>query len=87
MRRSVAVGGLDGTIDYPVAGNLTSERGDAYTGVVVQSAGDGFSDPHDIFVQMEDIRYQWGCLLRTAVSTGTAVVPAPAPLGTPCPTE
>jgi hypothetical protein len=86
MQGSLAVGGLDGLVDYPVANNLTSERGDPYTGVVVQSAGDGFSDPHNIFVQVPEIRYQWGCFLSTAVSTGTAVVPAPAAPGTPCPT-
>jgi hypothetical protein len=87
MQDSLAVAGLDGVIDYPVAQNLESEAGEPYTGVVVQSAGDGFSDPHNIFVQVEDIRYQWGCFLATHVQTGTAVVPAPAPVGTPCPTE
>lgn len=86
MQDALSVAGLDGVLDYPVADNLTSEDGTPYTGVVVQSAGDGYSDPHSIFVQVEDIRYQWGCFLHTAVTTGTAVVPAPAPLGTPCPT-
>jgi hypothetical protein len=85
MQASLRVDDLDGIIDYPVTDNLESEAGDAYTGAVVQSAGDGFSDPHVIFVQVEDVRYQWGCFLRTAVD-GQAVVPAPAALGTPCPT-
>lgn len=87
MQDSLAVAGLDGVIDYPVVQNLESEAGEPYTGVVVQSAGDGFSDPHNIFVQVEDVRYQWGCFLATHVQTGTAVVPAPASVGTPCPTE
>ncbi|MGE0788674.1 MAG: hypothetical protein AB7S26_23585 [Sandaracinaceae bacterium] len=85
MQASLAVTGLDGVVDYPVANELTSESGETYTGVVVQSAGDGFSDPHNIFVQVEDIRYQWGCFLETAISNGVATVPAPAAEGTPCP--
>ena len=52
-----------------------------YTGAVVQSAGDGFSDPHDIFMQMPDIRFQWGCFLHTAI-TGTPTIVAP---DAPCP--
>ncbi len=83
MQTALAVGGLDGIIDYPVSNNLTSEAGAAYTGVVVQSAGDGFSDPHNIFVQVPEIRYQWGCFLRTAVD-GNATVFAPAMPGAPC---
>lgn len=86
MQRSLSLAGLDGLLDYPVALNLTSEANNRYTGVVVQYAGDGFSDPHDIFMQLPAVRYQWGCFLRTAILDGTAVVPAPAPLGTPCPT-
>lgn len=86
MQRSLALAGLEGVRSYPVALNLTSERGEDYTGVVVQYAGDGFSDPHDIFMQLPAVRYQWGCFLRTAIVDGAAVVPAPAPLGTPCPT-
>ena len=86
MQDSLSVGGLDGILPYPVSDNLTSATGESYTGVVVQSAGDGFSDPHEIFVQVPEIRYQWGCFLRTAIAGG-AVVPAPAPEGTPCPTR
>ncbi|MCB9597626.1 MAG: hypothetical protein H6719_33215 [Sandaracinaceae bacterium] len=83
MQTSLAVGGLDGVIPYPVSNDLTSERGDTYTGVVVQSAGDGYSDPHNIFVQVPEIRYQWGCFLRSAID-GAATVPAPALPGSPC---
>ncbi|MEC7525662.1 MAG: hypothetical protein VYE22_37615 [Myxococcota bacterium] len=86
MQDALSVVDLDGVIDYPVANNLTAEDGTPYTGVVVQSAGDGFSDPHSIYVQVPEIRYQWTCFLATAIETGTGVVPAPAPEGTPCPT-
>lgn len=86
MQTALAQDARDGLATYPVSENLTSARGDPYTGVVVQYAGDGFSDPHDIFMQLEAVRYQWGCFLKTHVETGRAVVPAPAALGTPCPT-
>ncbi len=83
MQTSLAYGGLDGIIDYPVTQNLMSEGGGAYTGVVVQSAGDGVTDPHEIYVQIPEIRRQWGCFLATAIA-GDATVVAPAPEGTPC---
>ncbi len=86
MQDALALSGREGVIDYPVRQNLMSVRGDAYTGVVVQYAGDGFSDPHNIFVQLPEVRYQYGCFLRSAIS-GVGVVPAPAALGTPCPLE
>jgi hypothetical protein len=86
MQEALALADLEGIIDYPVSENLTSQTGDPYTGVVVQYAGDGFSDPHVIFVQLDEVKYQYGCFLETQVRTGTAVVPAPAALGTPCPT-
>jgi len=84
MQDSLSVVGLDGVLDYPVANNLTNEAGETYTGVVVQSAGDGFSDPHVIFVQVPEIRYQWTCFLRTAVFDGVATVPPPGVPGDAC---
>lgn len=86
MQEALALAELDGFVDYPVVQNLTSESGAPYTGAVVQYAGDGYSDPHSIFVQLDEVKYQYGCFLETQVRTGTAVIPAPAPLGTPCPT-
>ncbi len=86
MQDALALADLDGTVDYPVATNLTSESGESYTGAVVQYAGDGYSDPHVIFVQLDEVKHQYGCFLETQVRTGTAVIPAPAALGTPCPT-
>jgi hypothetical protein len=87
MQEALAQDGRDGLATYPVSENLVSARGEPYTGVVVQYAGDGFSDPHDIFMQLEAVRYQWGCFLKSRLETGRAVVPAPATLGTPCPTR
>ena len=47
--------------------------------------GDGYSDPHAIFAQLDAVKYQYGCFLETFLKTGKAVLAAPAPLGTPCP--
>jgi hypothetical protein len=87
MQDALALAGLDGIIDYPVIDNLPSRAGGNYTGVVVQYEGDGIRDPHVIFAQLDEVKYQYGCFLATFLDTGTAVVPAPAALGTPCPTE
>ncbi|MCB9729754.1 MAG: hypothetical protein H6744_05620 [Deltaproteobacteria bacterium] len=85
MQQSLALAGLDGFLDYPVHQDLQSVDGEPYTGVVVQYEGDGWSDPHTIFTQLDAVKYQYGCFLETFRDTGTATVPAPAPLGTPCP--
>jgi hypothetical protein len=86
LQEALALGSKDGLIDYPVNANLTSVSGAPYTGVVVQYLGDGITDPHTIFAQLDTVKYQYGCFLETARLSGGAVVPAPAPLGTPCPT-
>jgi hypothetical protein len=84
MQDALGPAGLGGVQPYPVTANLHSERGDLYTGVVVQYLGDGLQDPHDIFAQLDAVKYQYGCFLSTFLA-GAALVPAPAPLGTPCP--
>jgi hypothetical protein len=88
MQDVLALVGLDGILDYPVAGNLTSSTGEAYTGAVVQYEGDGFSDPHGIYMQLEDVRYQWGCFLWSAIhGEDGAVILAPRALGSGCSPE
>ena len=85
LQDALALADKDGLVDYPVASNLNSVGGEPYTGVVVQYLGDGIYDPHAIFAQLDEVKYQYGCFLETAHLEGPAVVPAPAPLGTPCP--
>jgi hypothetical protein len=85
MQESLAIDGLDGVSSYPVKHNLVSESGTPFTGVVVQYAGDGSFDPHVIFSQLDSVKYQYGCFFESFIESGTAVVVAPAPLGTPCP--
>lgn len=76
--------GLDGIAAYPVAHNASSRSGVPYTGVVAQYASDGILDSHHVFAQLDAVKYQYGCFFSTHLSSGRAVVPAPAPLGTPC---
>ena len=85
MQDSLSLIGREGFIDYPVTDNLTSDSGDAYTGVVVQYEGDGIYDAHAIYGQLDEVKYQYGCFLETFVERGAATLPAPAALGTACP--
>jgi len=85
MQDALALSDLDGLAAYPVSQNLTSADGTPYTGVVVQYEGDGIEDPHSIYAQLDEVKYQYGCFLSTFLERGVATVPAPAALGTPCP--
>jgi hypothetical protein len=86
MQDALTLEGLGGVVPYPVTQDLTSANGQAYTGVVVQYPDDPVTmDGHYIFAQLDQVKYQYGCFLSTMLKTGRATVPAPAPLGTPCP--
>jgi hypothetical protein len=85
MQQALALVGLDGLLPYPVADDRQSIDGAPYTGVVVQYLGDGLYDPHAIYSQLDAVKYQYGCFFATFVDYGIATVPAPMPLGTPCP--
>ena len=82
---TLALGGLDGLVPYPVADDVVSETGVPFTGVVVQYEADGILDAHHVFAQRDDVKYQYGCFLATSADGVRAVVPAPAPLGSDCP--
>lgn len=84
MQESLALEGLDGIVDYPVEDNLSSEDGRPYTGVVVQYKGDGLADPHTIFSQLDDVKYQYGCFMNSVQQMGKGVVPEPKPILLPC---
>ncbi len=85
MQDALALDGRGGFESYPVTNNVTSVDGTPFTGVVVQYEGDGLADPHNVAFQLDDVKYQYGCFLSTFLATGSATVPAPAALGTPCP--
>ena len=84
MQDALKLEGLDGVLDYPITDDLTSESGAKYTGVVVQYEGDGVYDPHAIYSQLDEVKYQYGCFFSTFLKTGKATVLAPKPLGSPC---
>ncbi len=85
MQAALKLDGKDGLLPYPVSQDLQSETGKAYTGGIFQYLGDGVSDAHAIYRQLDAVKYQYGCFHETAVKKGVATIPAPAPLGTPCP--
>ncbi|HRI72504.1 MAG TPA: hypothetical protein PK156_50055, partial [Polyangium sp.] len=85
MQQVLALDELQGILPYPVKNNRNAADGKPYTGVVVQYEGDGIYDPHAIYSQLDEVKYQYGCFFSTFLTSGTATVPAPASLGTPCP--
>lgn len=85
LQETLALADDAGMAEYPVRRNRTSEEGETYTGVVVQYEADGIADAHYIYAQRDEVKYQYGCFLATFLKNGIATVPAPAPLGTPCP--
>ncbi|MEW6443165.1 MAG: hypothetical protein AB1640_19685 [bacterium] len=72
--------GLD-VADYPVSGNLASGDGGRVTAVVVEEFEDGILDGHNINFQLDGLKYQYGCFLRTLLDTGMPILLEPA--GTP----
>ncbi len=85
MQDALALDGRSGILPYPVMQNRTSLAGPKFTGAVVQYEGDGHSDPHSIYAQLDAVKYQYGCFLASFITSGVAVLAAPAALGTPCP--
>lgn len=85
MQDTLKLEGRDGLLPYPISQDLMSESGTAYTGAAIQYAGDGLVDSHYIFQQLDAVKYQYGCFFETFFKKGVATIPAPAPLGTPCP--
>lgn len=82
MQEALALAGLQGILAYPVTDNLTSAgSGLPYTGVVVQYAGDGVANPHTLFSQLDEVKYQYGCFFRTYLDTGSATLFAPSASG------
>jgi hypothetical protein len=84
MQSSLAVGGLDGTLAYPVENDLASRDGSKYTGAVVQYQGDGVVDPHAIYRQLDTVKYQYACFHESWQKTGTATIYAPKAIDAPC---
>ena len=69
---------------YPVRANAAAADGTPVTSVVAQYAGDGILISHHIAFQLDAVKFQYGCFAASVLFDGDAVVPAPAPLGSPC---
>jgi hypothetical protein len=84
MQGALALDGLDGLLTYPITGNH-SDGTHTTTNVVVQYLGDGVDDPHYLYRQLDAVKHQYGCFLRSYLDTGTPTVPAAGALDDPCP--
>ena len=84
MRQAQVLEGIEQPLTYPVKANLKSVDGVSYTGAVAQYSPDGY-DGHAIYRKKDAVIYQYGCFHSSFLKTGTAVIPAPAALGSPCP--
>jgi hypothetical protein len=84
MQPTLKIGGLDGILPYPVSQDLMSAGGQSYTAAAIQYDGDGVYDPHALYTQRDEVKYQYGCFLASFLKTGTATIYAPKPLGSPC---
>lgn len=85
LQDSLALDGLDGLFEYPVRENRTSLAGEPRAGVVVQYESDGIVDSHHVFAQRDDLKHQYGCWFESFFRDGAPTLPAPGPLGEPCP--
>lgn len=85
LPRALALADRAAVLDYDVSGNGRSLRGDRYTGVVVQFVDDGILDSHHIFAQLDEVKFQYGCFLRSLSDSDVGSVVRPAPLGSACP--
>jgi len=85
MQDALSLESLDGFESYPVTNNLVSEAGLPYTGIAVQYEGDGVYDPHALYSQRDEVKYQIGCFLQSFQRDGVATVYAPGSLDSECP--
>lgn len=85
LQRALAWADAAGVAPYEVSENARSRTGESFTGAVVQFEADGILDSHHIFAQLDEVKHQYGCFLRSLLDGGPGIVPHPAPLGSACP--
>lgn len=85
LQRALVLGGLGGILEYDVSANGRSLDGEPFTGVVVEYESDGIVDGHQIFAQLDAVKYQYGCFLRSLLDGGPGAVSRPGVLGSECP--
>ena len=77
--------GFHEPLKYPVANDARSEDGRKVTAAVIQFLpNEQTHEGHWIDYNVPETRHQYGCFLKTLSDTGTAVIPAPGPEGSPC---
>ena len=69
-------------VNYPDMLSLPANE----LGLVVQYKGDGIVDSHQIHRQLDAVKYQYGCFLRTFLDYGTPIVATPQATTAECPT-
>ncbi|MBT9316122.1 hypothetical protein [Leptothoe spongobia] len=85
MQESLALEKLDAPmLSYPISQNLISDTGIPYTGVVVQYESDLIENSHTIFSQRLDVKYQYGCFLKSFQQNNMGTVLSPRPVLPPC---
>jgi len=60
--------------DLPVSGNIAAPDGNRITGVLVEALEDGNMDGHHISFQLDALKHQYSCFLRTLIDTGLPVL-------------
>jgi hypothetical protein len=65
---------MDGLLSYPVRDK----------GVVVQYTDGGIVDAHQIYRQLDEVKYQYGCFLASYMRDGVPTVYAPAAITSAC---
>jgi hypothetical protein len=81
---ALAVVGRGAPAAYPARDNVAAADGTPFTGVVAQYAGDGILISHHIAFQLDAVKFQYGCFAASVLLDSAPLVPAPAPLGSPC---
>ena len=67
-----------------MAGNLVARGDFQVTGVVVGALEDGNLDGHHVNYQLDELKYQYGCFLRTFIDTGMPILLEPNELSASC---
>ncbi len=80
---ALALDSLNPAKNYPVKGNR-SQNGVTTTSVAVQYKGDGIADPHNIFIQLPAVKYQYRCFLETLFRDRTPTIFAPKAIAAAC---
>jgi hypothetical protein len=84
MREAQSLVGLDAPVSYPLKGNLKSESGATYTGVVAQYAPPQGQNGHAIYRNLDAVIHQYTCFHATFRKGGVAVISPPDALDAPC---